>query len=102
MIGLSQDERDTAVRVLQEDYNLCGDDTGCLCEESTKRAEEMIDKIVNAVNGIDLRPSTPDGWFPLGSHLDQPWIELEFSDEVDESGVALWERLVPPYTGGRV
>lgn len=102
MIGLSQAERDAAIRVLREDYNLCGDDTGCLCEDSAERAEQMVDKIINAVNSVGSRLSVPDGWFPLGSHLDQPWVELEFSDEVDDSGLALWERPVPPYTRGSV
>jgi len=57
VIGLSQDERDAAIRVLREDYNLCGDDTGCLCEDSAEHAEQMVDKITSAVNRVGSRLS---------------------------------------------
>lgn len=37
----------------------------------------------------------PEGWFDFGTHVDIPG-PLEFSSEVDESGVPRWERLYPP------
>lgn len=41
----------------------------------------------------------PDGWFAFGSHANFPWINLEFSSEIGEDGLALWERPVPPNKG---
>lgn len=44
--------------------------------------------------GLIAAASAPDGWFPLGSHVD--WAgQLELSAEVDEAGLALWERPLP-------
>lgn len=34
----------------------------------------------------------PEGWFTLGHHADQPTVVLEFSSEVGEDGLPLWER----------
>lgn len=34
----------------------------------------------------------PEGWFTFGHHADQPTVVLEFSSEVDEDGLPLWER----------
>lgn len=34
----------------------------------------------------------PEGWFTFGHHADQPAVVLEFSSEVDEDGLPLWER----------
>lgn len=39
-------------------------------------------------------PTPPDGWFYIGSHVGAPWLNLEFSEEVDETGLPLWERPV--------
>lgn len=36
----------------------------------------------------------PDGWFYMGSHVGAPWLNLEFSEEMDETGLPLWERPV--------
>lgn len=36
----------------------------------------------------------PDGWFYMGSHVGAPWLNLEFSEEMDETGIPLWERPV--------
>lgn len=33
----------------------------------------------------------PEGWFPFGMHVDEP-VPLEFSEEVGEDGLPLWER----------
>lgn len=33
----------------------------------------------------------PAGWFVFGTHVDRPG-PLDFSDEVDEAGMPLWER----------
>lgn len=38
--------------------------------------------------------SPPPGWFVLGSHIDQPDIQLEFWG--DDGGVPIWERPTPP------
>lgn len=35
----------------------------------------------------------PEGWFTFGTHVEIPG-PLEFSDETDEAGMPLWERLV--------
>lgn len=34
----------------------------------------------------------PEGWFTFGHHADQPTVVLEFSSEVGEDGLPLWER----------
>lgn len=36
----------------------------------------------------------PDGWFTFGSFAPYPWVSIEFSEELDEVGMPLWERLV--------
>ena len=37
----------------------------------------------------------PEGWYPLGWHIDQP-VMLEFSEQEDEGGQPLWERPLSP------
>ena len=61
----------------------------------------FVDGAVWAVFEAAQTPTTPpDGWFTFGSHAPYPWIErLEFSDEVDEAGMPLWERPLPPWPG---
>jgi hypothetical protein len=34
----------------------------------------------------------PEGWFTFGHHADQPTVVLEFSSEVGDDGLPLWER----------
>lgn len=34
----------------------------------------------------------PDGWFAFGSFTDYGWLPLEFSADLDEGGLPLWER----------
>lgn len=34
----------------------------------------------------------PEGWYTFGTHVDQPDVRLEFSDEVGEDGLPWWER----------
>lgn len=42
-----------------------------------------------------VKVEPPDGWFPFGAHAPYPWIgHLEFSDEVGEDFLPLWERPV--------
>lgn len=37
----------------------------------------------------------PEGWYTFGHHADQPTVVLEFSSEVGEDGLPLWERPKP-------
>lgn len=39
-----------------------------------------------------LQSFPPDGWFYFGSHAPYPWLSVEFSSEVDDTGMPLWER----------
>lgn len=37
----------------------------------------------------------PEGWYPFGYHIDIQ-VSLEFSTEVDDAGMPLWERPMEP------
>ena len=43
----------------------------------------------------------PEGWYTFGHHADQPFDPLEFSEEVGEDGLPLWERPVRRNLNGR-
>ncbi|ROR76126.1 hypothetical protein SAMN06295974_3726 [Plantibacter flavus] len=38
-------------------------------------------------------PAPGTGWVALGTHVEEPGAHLEFSAELDETGLPLWERL---------
>lgn len=39
----------------------------------------------------------PEGWYPFGTHVDTP-SRMEFSQEVDDAGMPIWERPFPTTT----
>ena len=60
--------------------------------------------ILDAADLASGSPTPPDGWFALGSHVGYDGL-LEFSTDLDDGGMPLWERHVPaagPVTRERV
>lgn len=42
-----------------------------------------------------MTQNPPPGWFTFGTHSDTDGPDLEFSSELDETGLPLWERETP-------
>ena len=42
---------------------------------------------------MSLSQEPPSGWLAFGTHIDYPGVKLEFSEELDEDGLPLWERI---------
>lgn len=61
------------------------------------REQEWLD-LADYANryALVLENAPPDGWFMFGSHIDCPWMDLEFSDVVEDDGLPKWERPLPP------
>lgn len=56
----------------------------------------LVLELADALEATEKAHTTtpPDGWFYMGSHVGAPWLNLEFSEEMDETGLPLWERPV--------
>lgn len=56
----------------------------------------LLIRLADALEAAEKAHTTtpPDGWFYMGSHVGATWLNLEFSEEMDETGLPLWERPV--------
>lgn len=43
-----------------------------------------------------VRRTRLEGWVPFGTHAPYPDVPIEFSAELDEGGLPLWERVREP------
>jgi hypothetical protein len=60
--------------------------------------EELMTQVVRPLDGQArmwcreaFRLAERDGWFPFGTHIDQPGMEVE-TDGLDECRMPFWER----------
>lgn len=54
---------------------------------------EYLERFIRLYRGEAFRMAERAGWYPFGSHVDKPDVQLEF-DGADLCGEPMWERPV--------